>query len=84
MQCALSISTLYKSCLLYFFGQIFSDVKAFLHPIIYVLEGAFKQSFQFTCMRGGDSETREGWPLLTAETEVNGDSNERCPFLVGS
>jgi hypothetical protein len=32
-------------------------------------------------------ETREGRPLLTAETEVNGDSkstNEMGPFLVGS
>jgi hypothetical protein len=32
-------------------------------------------------------ETREGWPLLTVETEVNGDStrtNERGPSLVGS
>jgi hypothetical protein len=32
-------------------------------------------------------ETREGWPLLTIETEVNGDSkstNERGTFLVGS
>ncbi len=32
-------------------------------------------------------ETREGWPLLTVKTEVNGDSkrtNERGPFLVGS
>ncbi len=32
-------------------------------------------------------ETREGWPLLTVETEVNGDSkstNERVPSLVGS
>jgi hypothetical protein len=32
-------------------------------------------------------ETREGWPLLTVETEVNGDSqstNERgIPWLVG-
>ncbi len=31
-------------------------------------------------------ETRERWPLLTVETEVNGDSkstNERCPSLVG-
>jgi len=30
-------------------------------------------------------ETREGWPLLTVETEVNGDSestNERGPSLV--
>ncbi len=28
-------------------------------------------------------ETKEGWPLLSVETEVNGDStrgNERCPF----
>ncbi len=31
-------------------------------------------------------ETREGWPLLTVETEVNGDSkrtNEKRPFFVG-
>jgi hypothetical protein len=24
-----------------------------------------------------DRETREGWPLLTIETEVNGDSKSR-------
>ncbi len=32
-------------------------------------------------------ETIDGWPLLTAETEVNGDSkgtNERGSTLVGS
>jgi hypothetical protein len=32
-------------------------------------------------------ETRKGWPMLTVETEVNGDSkstNERGPSLVGS
>ncbi len=32
-------------------------------------------------------ETREGWPLPTVETEVNGDSkktNERGPFVAGS
>ncbi len=32
-------------------------------------------------------KTREGWPLLTVETEVNGNSvstNERGPSLVGS
>jgi hypothetical protein len=32
-------------------------------------------------------ETREGWPLLTVETEVNWDSkstNERGPSLIGS
>ncbi len=32
-------------------------------------------------------ETREGWPLLTVETEVNGDSkstNERGPSLLDS
>ena len=31
-------------------------------------------------------ETREWWPLLTVETEVNGDSkstNEWDPYLVG-
>jgi hypothetical protein len=32
-------------------------------------------------------ETKEGWPLLAVETDVNGDSksaNERGPSLVGS
>ncbi len=32
-------------------------------------------------------ETREGWPLLTVETEVNGDSkstNAICPSMMGS
>jgi hypothetical protein len=36
---------------------------------------------------GIDRDTREGWPLLTVDTEVNGDikrTNERGPFLVGS
>jgi hypothetical protein len=36
---------------------------------------------------GETRETRVGWPLLTEETEVNGDSkstNEKCPSLVGS
>jgi hypothetical protein len=31
-------------------------------------------------------ETREGWPLLTVETQVNGDSKstiEKSPSLVG-
>ncbi len=34
-----------------------------------------------------DRETREGWPLLTVETEKNGDSkstNERGPSMVVS
>jgi hypothetical protein len=34
-----------------------------------------------------DRETREGWPLLTVETELNGDSkrtNEGGPFLICS
>ncbi len=34
-----------------------------------------------------ESETREGWPLLTVETEVNGDigsTYERVPSLVGA
>ncbi len=34
----------------------------------------------------GARETREGWLLLTAETELNGDSkstNERGPFSFG-
>jgi hypothetical protein len=40
------------------------------------------------CLHSGlDKVTSYGWPLLTVETEVNGDSkctNERGPFLVGS
>jgi hypothetical protein len=35
----------------------------------------------------GHDQAKEGWPLLTVETEVNGDSkrtNERGSFLVGS
>jgi hypothetical protein len=35
---------------------------------------------------GNIRETREGWPLLTVETEVNGDSKstkESGPSLVG-
>jgi hypothetical protein len=34
----------------------------------------------------GTTEARKGWPLLTVETEINGDSkstNERGPSLVG-
>ncbi len=46
----------------------------------------------FTCRHRSQqdalsTETREGWSLLTFETEVNGDSkstNERGPSLVGS
>jgi hypothetical protein len=37
--------------------------------------------------RDATKATREGWPLLTVETEENGDSkstNERGPSLVGS
>jgi hypothetical protein len=36
-------------------------------------------------MGARNREGREGWPLLTFETEVNGgskNSNERDPFLV--
>ncbi len=36
-------------------------------------------------MRDRTRETREGWPLLTVEAQVNGDSmgtNERGPSLV--
>ncbi len=36
---------------------------------------------------GGTRETRDGWPLLTVEAEMNGDlksTNERGPSLVGS
>jgi hypothetical protein len=42
------------------------------------------------CVRvenGDQRDYREGWPLLTVETEVNGDSestNERGPSFVGS
>jgi hypothetical protein len=38
-------------------------------------------------LRGLPRETREGWPLPTVETEVNGDAkstNERGSFLVDS
>jgi hypothetical protein len=38
-------------------------------------------------MNSNIRETREGWPLLTVETEANGDSkstNEKGPSLVGS
>ncbi len=39
-------------------------------------------------MIGEVRETREGWPLLTVETEVNGGdtkrTNERSSFLFGS
>jgi hypothetical protein len=42
----------------------------------------------FNCRTGSvNSATERGWPLLTVETEVNGDSkrtHERAPFLVGS
>jgi hypothetical protein len=44
---------------------------------------AARQSFRFKW----GAETREGWPLLTVETEANGDlwsTNERGPSLVGS
>jgi hypothetical protein len=36
---------------------------------------------------GQTRETRQGWSLLTVESEVNEDSkniNEKCPSLVGS
>ncbi len=42
-----------------------------------------QESEQDECTR----ETREGWPLLTVETEANRDSkstNERGPSLFGS
>ncbi len=38
-------------------------------------------------MRVQNRETRQGWPLLTVETDVNGDlkgTDERGPSLVGS
>jgi hypothetical protein len=43
-------------------------------------------SIQFIRKTEGTRETREGWPLLTVETELNGDSKstkERGPSLVG-
>jgi hypothetical protein len=45
----------------------------------------YQPLFMFPC--GTSKVAREGWPLLTVETEVNGDSkstNERGPSLVGS
>jgi predicted peptidase len=41
----------------------------------------------FSFMNLNTRETREGWPLLTSETEANGDSkstNKKGPSLVGS
>jgi hypothetical protein len=43
--------------------------------------------YQFLIGTLEQRDYREGWPLLTVETEVNGDSkrtNERGPSLVGS
>ncbi len=43
--------------------------------------------FDSLCLITPDRETRKGWPLLTVETETNGDSkstNERSPSLIGS
>ncbi len=51
-----------------------------------IVRGIIRQTLE----EGGsvlDKETREGWLLLTVETEVNGSSkstNERGPSLVGS
>jgi hypothetical protein len=33
-------------------------------------------------LRSAHRETREGWPLLTVETEVNGNSKGALPWLV--
>jgi hypothetical protein len=54
--------------------------KVFLYSVLALLQNC-------KMLIGVPRETREGWPLLTVETEVNGDSkrtNERGPFLVGS
>ncbi len=50
---------------------------------------AFSDSTSFflhcSCQRNATRETREVWPLLTVETEANGDKkskNEKGPWLV--
>ncbi len=51
-----------------------------------VLSAAYDSLTQ-TNVSGDHRETVEGWPLLTVETEANGDlwsKNERSPSLVGS
>ncbi len=62
---------------------------------IYILEMHLPCSPRYFCQaylsinmfaRAGNRETIKGWPLLTVETEVNGDSkytSERGPSLVG-
>jgi hypothetical protein len=49
----------------------------------------FHSTYSWTCpfLSGWTRNTRDGWPLLTVETEANGDSGstyERGPSLVGS
>ncbi len=54
-----------------------------------VFDGLLLESVGKSGKRGGGAatrETREGWPLLTVETEVNGDLKrtiDRGPSLVG-
>ncbi len=56
--------------------------------VFYLLFYLYKSSWKNVQQRFSTArETIEGWPLLTVETEVNGDSkrtNEKGPFLVNS
>jgi hypothetical protein len=57
--------------------------------LVKVRERVYKLcSWRFRLKRAVETrETREGWPLLTVQTELNGDSKrtyKRGPFLVGS
>ncbi len=64
--------------LLYFSVLIMYNVDLF---------GTWREKQTHQHENGVTGETREGWPLLTVEAEVNGDSkrtNKRGSFLVGS
>ncbi len=68
-------------------GHIHISVQQY--HLVYRLVGAALTRVKrlFRANRSQTRENRAGWPLLTVETEVNGDSkstNERGPSLVGS
>jgi hypothetical protein len=68
-------------------GAIISETHAYNEYIFkYYARSSTKALFYFILPSTGTRETREGWPLLTVETEANRDShstNERGPSLVG-
>jgi hypothetical protein len=56
-----------------------------LYSQVYLLK--WLQDFRINLPSQQTRENREGWPLLTLETETNGNTkstNERVPSLVGS